>query len=246
MSSLIWPHRLHKEICDFFTYIKPREYENQVRQDIIQRLRHAISNVHRDCDIYCFGSYAAGVYLPNADMDLVCISERFLHSRVPKMELTLTKALWKIHEVIRSAGIAKSGSIQVVSKAKVPLVKYIDGVTGIPVDLSFENSTGLEAVRNYNEWKEQFPAMPIIVSVIKQFLQMRSLNEVRDGGLGGFSVTCMVTSLLQSMPQVQSGNLIPEEHLGEILMEFLDLYGNRFDTRRTGIRVNPPGYFRKV
>ncbi|KAL8745341.1 MAG: hypothetical protein Q9184_007886 [Pyrenodesmia sp. 2 TL-2023] len=87
--------------------------------------------------------------------------------------------------------------------------------------------------------------MPIITTLIKQFLKMRGLNEVVNGGLGGFSVTCLVTSLLQNLPRVQSGEIIPEQHLGEILIEFLDLYGNQFDLARTGISMNPPGYYDK-
>lgn len=88
--------------------------------------------------------------------------------------------------------------------------------------------------------------MPVLVTVIKQFLMMRGLNEVVHGGLGGFSVTCLVTSLLQNMPRVQSGELVPEQHLGELLIEFLDFYGNRLDTTRTGIVMRPAGYFEKV
>jgi non-canonical poly(A) RNA polymerase PAPD5/7 len=88
--------------------------------------------------------------------------------------------------------------------------------------------------------------MPILVTLIKHLLAMRGLNEPVNGGIGGFSVTCLVVSLLQNMPQVQSGSMIPEHHLGEILMEFLDLYGNQFNFETTAIQLNPPGYIPKV
>jgi non-canonical poly(A) RNA polymerase PAPD5/7 len=88
--------------------------------------------------------------------------------------------------------------------------------------------------------------MPMIVTIIKHLLAMRGLNEPVNGGIGGFSVICLVVSLLQLMPQVTSGNMKPEHHLNEILMEFFDLYGNEFDTKTTAIRVNPPGYINKV
>ena len=130
--------------------------------------------------------------------------------------------------------------------AKVPLVKFVDRTTAIKVDVSFENDTGVIANDTFALWKKQFPAMPLLVTIIKQFLMMRGMNEVQHGGLGGFSVTCLVTSLLQNMPRVQSGELIPEQNLGEILIEFLDFYGNQLDTTRTGITMDPPGYFDKV
>ncbi len=138
------------------------------------------------------------------------------------------------------------GSIEVIKGAKVPLVKYVDRSTGLKVDISFENDTGLIANKTFQDWKTKFPAMPIIVTLIKHLLAMRGLNEPVNGGIGGFSVTCLVVSLLQNMPQVQSGTMIPEHHLGEILMEFLDLYGNQFNVRTTAIQLNPPGYVSKV
>ena len=114
------------------------------------------------------------------------------------------------------------------------------------IDLSFENDTGIVANYTFADWKARYPAMPIIATLIKQFLLMRGLNEVVDGGLGGFSVTCLVTSLLQNMPRIQTGELVPEDNLGEVLLEFLDFYGNLLDISRTGIRMHPTGYFNKV
>ena len=147
---------------------------------------------------------------------------------------------------MKSFGIAQQGSVEVTTTAKVPLVKFVDRVTAIKVDVSFENDTGVIANNTFALWKKQFPAMPLLVTIIKQFLMMRGMNEVQYGGLGGFSVTCLVTSLLQNMPRVQSGELVPEQNLGEILIEFLDFYGNQFDTTHTGITMDPPGYFDKV
>jgi non-canonical poly(A) RNA polymerase PAPD5/7 len=50
----------------------------------------------------------------------------------------------------------------------------------------------------------------------------------------------MMPHLQAGPPDAQSGNL------GDLLMEFLDLYGNNFNTTTTGICLNPPGYFQKV
>ena len=147
---------------------------------------------------------------------------------------------------LRTSRFAEENSLEVIFGAKVPLIKFVDRVTAIKVDVSFENQTGLVANGTFNAWKNQYPAMPILVTLVKQFLMIRGLNEVVNGGLGGFSVTCLVTSLLQNMPRVQSGELVPEQHLGELLIEFLDFYGNQLDIGRTGIRMDPPGYFDKV
>lgn len=178
-------------------------------------------------------------------MDVVVISERFRASGV-KVACRNPQSMYDFAWFLRNSQVAEKDSVEVIPKAKVPLIKFVDRITAIRVDVSFENHTGLIANETFNTWKNQYPAMPILVTLIKQFLMMRGLNEVVNGGLGGFSVTCMVTSLLQNMPRVQNGDLIPEQHLGEMLIEFLDLYGNQLDTSRTGIMMDPPGYFDKV
>ena len=142
--------------------------------------------------------------------------------------------------------IAERDSIEVITGAKVPIIKFVDRATAIRVDISFENDTGIIANDTFASWKRLFPAMPVLVTIIKQFLMIRGLNDVATGGLGGFSVTCLVTSMLQNMPRVQTGEVIPEHHLGEMLIEFLDFYGNQLDIARTGISMNPPGYFDKA
>lgn len=225
--------------------MRPQKYEQKVREDLLDRLQAIISNQFYRCGVYCFGSFAAGIYLPNADMDVVVISESFRVSGV-KVACQSSKEMHRFGDHLRKSGFAEADSVEVIPWAKVPLIKFVDQITGIRVDVSFENQTGLTANDTFNAWKSQFPAMPVIVTLIKQFLLMRGLNEVVCGGLGGFSVTCLVTSLLQNLPRFQTGELIPEQHLGEILIEFLDLYGNRLDTARTGITMNPPGYFDKV
>ncbi|KAL8692879.1 MAG: hypothetical protein Q9218_002172 [Villophora microphyllina] len=236
--------RLHKEVCDFYEFVRPQEYEQTVREDLLQRLQVAVQKVLPDCNIYCFGSFAAAMYLPNADMDLVVISSTFRTSG-HRVAGQTSSDMQRFADHLRRIGLAKHGSIEVIPKAKVPLVKFIDSMTAIRVDVSFENETGLIANDTFKTWKQRYPAMPILSTLIKQFLMMRGLNEVVNGGLGGFSVTCLVTSLLQNLPRVQSGEVAPEQHLGELLLEFLDLYGNQFDLVRTGISMNPPGYYDK-
>ena len=178
-------------------------------------------------------------------MDVVIISESY-RSEGQKVVCQTKNQMYSFGRFLEKSQLAQPGSVEVIVGAKVPILKFVDRVTAIKIDISFENSTGIVANDTFAEWKREFPAMPILVTVIKQFLMMRGLNEVHHGGLGGFSVTCLVTSLLQNMPRVQTGELIPEEHLGEMLIEFLDFYGNRLDTTRTGLMMNPPGYFDKV
>ena len=142
--------------------------------------------------------------------------------------------------------IAWEDEIELILHAKVPLVKFIEHKTGLKVDVSFENDTGVIAIDTFKAWREQYPGMPALVTLVKHFLLMRGLNEPVNGGIGGFSVICLVVSMLQMMPEVQSGNLDTRHHLGQLLLHFFDLYGNKFNYQTIAISLNPPRWIPKV
>jgi DNA polymerase sigma len=124
-------------------------------------------------------------------------------------------------------------------------VKFTDKRTGIKVDISFENNSGFPALETFQAWKQQYPALPVLVALVKQVLVMRGINEVFCGGVGGFTTICLVMHILQTMPEIQSGSMDPCQHYGEIFMKFLDFYGNKIDIRSTGILMHPPYHYDK-
>ena len=206
--------------------------------DVVHRLQKTFSKLEPGCRLEPFGSFAAGLYLPTGDLDLVLITRGYSGSRFARSAKNL---FWSIHDKLRREQIAAPGSLQPISKAKVPIIKFVDAFTGLKVDLSFNNETGIIANKTFHVWRERYPAMPILVAVVKQYLMMRGLNDVASGGLGGFSIICLVTNLLQH--HIPSA---PVPNLGELLLHFFHLYGTVFNKRDLAIRLEPPGYVRKV
>ena len=241
-------YRLHEEISDFFNFVRPHQYEEDIRNDLIDRVQAAVRSFGGDSknvDIRCFGSFAAGIYLPTADMDLVALSRSFMHHGQKSFCQTGSK-LYKLLQHLIRAGIAQAHTTSAVPRAKVPIVKFTDRKTGIKVDISFENDSGLLANSTFKEWKTQYPAMPVVVVLIKQMLAMRDLNEVFTGGLGGFSIICLVVSMMQRMSDDQYYKTSQNPDYGSLLLKFLDDYGNKFDMRSTGIVMDPPGLYDKI
>ncbi|KAH7019008.1 hypothetical protein EDB80DRAFT_869684 [Ilyonectria destructans] len=240
--------RLHKEIIDFYEYVRPRDFEQAIRDNLVDNLRKAMRRDGRNfasAQVKPFGSFMSGLYLPTADMDLVVCSASFMRGGPPTY-LGAKSWLYKFQKFLVAQRVADSDSIEVIAHARIPLVKFVDKLTGLKVDISFENLGGVGAIDTFLDWKHEYPAMPILVTVIKHFLLMRGLNEPVNGGIGGFSVICLVVSMLQLMPQVQSRSLIPEHNLGEMLLEFFELYGRQFRHETNAISLTRPiGYIRK-
>ncbi|KAF2115742.1 hypothetical protein BDV96DRAFT_55357 [Lophiotrema nucula] len=235
--------RLHNEIMDFYDYVKPDDHENRVRENLMNRIQQTLLGNQKlpfKGRVLCFGSYPAGLYLPTADMDLVYASNQYINgghavidtgSGAPQVK----KMLWAAARRLEQAGIATD--LTVIAKAKVPIIKFIDRITGIKVDLSFENLSGVQAQATFREWKRIYPDMPYLVALVKQFLLMRGLNDVHVGGLGGFSTICLAVSHIQLQD--------PPSDLGEMFLKFMECYGN-FDLRKNRIVMDPPGLVNKT
>ncbi|KAF2964525.1 hypothetical protein GQX73_g9047 [Xylaria multiplex] len=235
--------RLHREIRDFYSYVSPRDFEERLRQELISKLESLVRRKWRDARVLPFGSFMSGLYLPTADMDIAICSQAFIDGRYPLYDKK--KYLFHMKSYLENNKVAFQNTVEAITRAKVPLLKYTDNHTGLKVDISFEKMDGYKAIDTFRKWKEQYPAMPPLVAVIKHFLLMRHLNEPVNGGIGGFTVICMVVHLLQMMPQVQSGSM-KDDHLGQLLMEFLNYYGNLFEYERVAIRMDPPGTLNKA
>ncbi|KAB5566148.1 hypothetical protein GE09DRAFT_1105699 [Coniochaeta sp. 2T2.1] len=234
---------LHKEIVDFYEHIRPQDFEERIRGELVQQLKTLCRDIYGDAEVYPFGSFPSGLYLPTGDMDLVLCSDSVMEDGLPKY--TARNVLYRLRESLVNAKVASYNDVEVIGKARVPLVKFIDTRTGLKVDVSFENLTGLNAIKTFLHWRDQYPEMPVLVTLIKHFLAMRGLNEPVNGGIGGFSVICLVVSMLQHMPDIQSRSKNGRHHYGDLLMDFFDLYGNKFHYETTAISLNPAAYIPK-
>lgn len=138
---------LHKEILDFYAWVKPQEYETVMRQDIVNRLEQELCRF-RPGNLEAFGSYAAGLHLPTGDMDLVF----FTRGRPKNANLYLNE-FDDFVRYLRRSKIVEHGSIKPIRSAKVPIIKFVDALTGLRVDLSFQNTTGVDAIDTFKKWK---------------------------------------------------------------------------------------------
>lgn len=177
-------------------------------------------------------------------MDLVLYSADYQKSYRPSFNQK--KTLYVIQLELQKAGIINHvADATVITGAKVPIIKFVDVATGLNCDMSLDNDSGVRAVTTFEKWCKTWPFLPKLLSVLKQWLLMRGINEVFNGGLGGFSLTCMLVSMLQQRADGQTGNLSKNPYLGELLLEFFDLYGNKFNMDYVGIDMPTAEYFNK-
>ncbi|KAL9067034.1 MAG: hypothetical protein Q9157_006936 [Trypethelium eluteriae] len=169
---------LHDEIRDFYDYVKPRPFEAKMREDLIQRVSEVFFK--RDAMIDCFGSFASGTYLPTADMDLVAMSRKYM-SRNQRTIGQSSRQLQSFAFDLEEAQLMMKNSREIIWNARVPLVKYIDNPTRLRVDISFENVTGVRALKTLESWSSEFPAMPVLRVIHKAKADRLRVIDPNDG-----------------------------------------------------------------
>ncbi len=233
--------RLHQELVDLADYLSPTPEESAARALVVRKCDTVVRRLFPDKKIECFGSFETGLYLPTSDIDLVVIPASGNLMDFDDDELLLRPPLRKLARALIKAGIADSRSLQVISRARVPIIKFTDRLTGHAVDISFNVASGLDGARFLKEQLVIYPALRPLLLFLKLFLDLRGLNEVFRGGLGSFSTACLLISFFQLHPLIQLGYLRPEDNLGILLLEFLELYGRLLHYDNVGISVGLDG-----
>ena len=153
--------------------------------------------------------------------------------------------------------------MEVLAKTKVPIVKFVTSHGRISVDISVNQLNGIRAAGIIKGFVEELPAVKPLVLIVKSFLNQRNMNEVFTGGLGSYSIVCMVTNflqvsnhpmmtdgtmtithqILQMHPKIRRCAIDPMENLGVLLVEFFETYGRFFQYDQVGISLRNGGHY---
>jgi non-canonical poly(A) RNA polymerase PAPD5/7 len=154
----------------------------------------------------------------------------------------ISKVLSKLADGLRKQGIAYS--VQLILKAKVPIIKFEETFTGYQIDISLNTGNGIQSAIFIKEMLVQAPALGPLTLIFKHWLGLQKLNEVFTGGLGSYAVVLMVMSCLQTHPKVDMSDTL--NNLGVLFVDLLELYGQHFNIFHVGIDVANRNYYRKV
>lgn len=217
------------EMKDFVNYISPSKEEILTRNRVVKDLKREINNLWPDTETHVFGSSATDLYLPGSDIDMVVTSTTGDYENRSK--------LYQLSSYLRNRKLAKD--IEVIAKAKVPIIKFVDPSSNIHIDISFERRNGIEAAKRIRKWLDKTPGLRELVLIIKQFLRSRRLNNVHVGGLGGYSTIILCYHFLRLHPRISTNNMSILDNLGSLLIEFFELYGRNFSYDNLIIAIDP-------
>ncbi|GKD70653.1 non-canonical poly(A) RNA polymerase PAPD5, partial [Tanacetum coccineum] len=199
------------------------------RNTAVKDVSDVIKYIWPNCKVEVFGSFKTGLFLPSSDVDMVILESNI---RTPQMGLhALSRAL-------SQKGVAKK--IQVIAKARVPIIKFVEKRSGISFDVSFDMENGPKAAEYIEDAISKWPSLRPLCLILKVFLQQRELNEVYSGGIGSYALLAMLIAMLRNSLETRAS---PEHNLGVLLVTFFDMYGRKLNTSDVGVSCNEGGTF---
>ncbi|GAB4846389.1 hypothetical protein Ancab_025394 [Ancistrocladus abbreviatus] len=221
--------QLHKEILDFCDFLSPTPEEQAVRSEAIESVFDVIKYIWPYCTVEVFGSFKTGLYLPSSDIDVVILGSNI---RTPQIGLqALSRAL-------SQRGIAKK--MQVIGKARVPIIKFVEKKSGVAFDVSFDVENGPKAAEYIKDIISKIPPLRPLCLILKVFLQQRELNEVYSGGVGSYALLSMLIAMLRDLNECTP---CEEQNLGILLVKFFEFYAHKLNTLDVGVSCNGRGTF---
>ncbi|KAK8469422.1 hypothetical protein PHAVU_005G070800 [Phaseolus vulgaris] len=219
--------QLHK--VDFCEFLSPTAAEKAVRDMAIESVFGVIKHIWPHCQVEVFGSFRTGLYLPTSDIDVV-----ILKSGLPNPQIGLNA----ISKALSQRSMAKR--IQVIGKARVPIIKFVEKISGLAFDISFDIDNGPKAAEYIQEAVLKWPPLRPLCLILKVFLQQRELNEVYSGGIGSYALLAMLMAMLRNLRLSQAS---AEHNLGVLLVHFFDFYGRKLNSSDVGVSCNGTGTF---
>ncbi|KAF2286026.1 hypothetical protein GH714_009767 [Hevea brasiliensis] len=203
------------ELVDFCDFLSPTPKEQAARDTAIKIVFDVIKYIWPNCKVEVFGSYKTGLYLPTSDIDVVILGSGIKYPQI---------GLQALSRALSQKGIAKK--IQVIAKARVPIVKFIERQSGISFDISFDVDNGPKAAKFIKDSVSKWPCLRPLCLILKLFLQQRELNEVYSGGIGSYALLAMLMAMLKNLRECQSSL---EDNLGVLLAPDNDIGKNSFN-----------------
>ncbi|KNC98558.1 uncharacterized protein SPPG_06247 [Spizellomyces punctatus DAOM BR117] len=252
--------RLTQEILDFVRCMEPTRKEIERRHELVAQYEKLIQTRLRGAMLRIFGSLGTELLLPTSDLDLVISDPN--GPKDPGKE-QMKKGLAQVASTIKKSGLPRSFAF--IKNARIPIFKLTDKETAFDVDISYNNTTGCDAIPAVKGLLNELPSLRPLVFVLKQFLHVRGLNRGDIGGVGGYGLVCWVAGFLRLHSDIfvhryprnpaaeassssQGPSASSGPGLGVLFLDFLLMFGFLFDYHEQGLDPgNPDGVwlFRK-
>jgi len=200
-------YTLHRQLLDFAEYVSLQDVERRARRGILQRLCVVTTSLWHGSTASLCGSAANQLDWIGSDVDVAVCGGAMGDAR---------RCCYELEEELRHCRWARK--IETRPSASVPIVTFLDGKTGVHVDVGFEepratsSSAVIELVQGVRP--ADFNASKALILVLKVYLRQKGLDKPFHGGLGSFKLGALIAYYTTHLFQTPAD-------FGEVLVGFM-------------------------
>jgi hypothetical protein len=185
---------LSDEIKASISTSRMSQQETKARDRIYQHLKRNIERKLNGSQLHAFGSTQSRTSLGVGDLDLCLVVD----APSPR------KILNKVRNILSSLEMTE---IEVIGRAKVPIIKFKDPETGLPIDISVNNELALYNTELIRAYADTHPMVRNGVLSIKYWASSRAINQAFMGTLSSYAWTLLAIGSMQTDPHIKLPNL---------------------------------------
>ncbi|EPS59851.1 hypothetical protein M569_14951 [Genlisea aurea] len=169
-----------------FDSLIPSEEEKSKQKELLATLESLVVKEWPDARLHLYGSCANSFGFPKSDID-VCL--------VMKLENEdKAEVLLKLAEILKAENLQ---NVQALTRARVPIVKLMDPVTGIACDICINNILAVENTKLLRDYARIDVRLRQLAFVVKYWAKKREVNETYQGTLSSYAYVLMCIHFLQ-------------------------------------------------
>ncbi|XP_077087827.1 poly(A) RNA polymerase GLD2 isoform X2 [Siphateles boraxobius] len=186
--------KLSQQILDLFHACEQQSDDLEKKENCRAVLQRDIQTIFPGARVFLGGSSLNGFGSRTSDADLCLVFEEGTgnHRTDAVYVLSLVRKLFYQLSYIERPQLIR---------AKVPILKFRDRVSGVEFDLNFNNTVGIRntfLLRTYAYVEKR--VRPIIL-VIKKWANHHCINDASRGTLSSYTLVLMILHYLQTLPE---------------------------------------------
>ncbi|KAG9452104.1 hypothetical protein H6P81_005008 [Aristolochia fimbriata] len=164
----------------------PPEEEKAKQEQLLKSLERLVNSEWPEARLYLYGSCANSFGVSKSDID-VCLA-------IDEQDVNKADILLKLAEILESD---KLQNVQALTRARVPIVKLMDPVTGISCDICINNILAVVNTKLLKDYAQIDARLRQLAFIVKHWAKSRGVNETYHGTLSSYAYVLMCIHFLQ-------------------------------------------------
>ncbi|XP_010508136.1 PREDICTED: UTP:RNA uridylyltransferase 1-like [Camelina sativa] len=180
---------IHRHDAPFIAVYKsliPAEEELEKQRQLMAQLENLVAKEWPHAKLYLYGSCANSFGFPKSDID-VCLA-------IDDDDINKSDMLLKLADILESDNLQ---NVQALTRARVPIVKLMDPVTGISCDICINNVLAVVNTKLLRDYSRIDVRLRQLAFTVKHWAKSRRVNETYQGTLSSYAYVLMCIHFLQ-------------------------------------------------